>query len=122
MKKSESKTATKEFMLLFRFNPAAMSAEASNDNHEEHNAWGAYIGGLAMQEKLVSTHQLGFDARQVYHDKAVGEGIYIAEDETLGGNMVIKAIDIDEAVEIAKGCPILQIGGSVEVREITPMG
>jgi hypothetical protein len=31
---------------------------------------------------------------------------------------VIEARDIDHAVELSKGCPILEAGGSVEVRQI----
>ena len=33
----------------------------------------------------------------------------------------IRAEDYDEAVEMAKGCPGLQFGGNVEVRDINPM-
>jgi hypothetical protein len=39
----------------------------------------------------------------------------------VGGYTIIKADSLDEAAEISKGCPILQIGGSVEVRALIPM-
>jgi len=39
----------------------------------------------------------------------------------LGGISVVKAGSIDEAVQMAKGCPILADGGSVEVAEALPM-
>jgi hypothetical protein len=32
--------------------------------------------------------------------------------------MLIEAQDLAHAVEISKGCPILEVGGSVEVRPI----
>jgi hypothetical protein len=32
--------------------------------------------------------------------------------------MVIEAKDLSYAAEISKGCPILEVGGSVEVRPI----
>ena len=35
----------------------------------------------------------------------------------LSGYMVIRASDIDAACEIAKGCPIIDNGGNVEVAE-----
>jgi hypothetical protein len=35
--------------------------------------------------------------------------------------MIVKANTLDEAVEMAKKCPILHMGGSVEVRAIQPM-
>ncbi len=39
--------------------------------------------------------------------------------ESIGGLVIIKANDYDEAVEIAQGCPILKLGGTVEVRMAT---
>ncbi|MBD0378319.1 MAG: transcription initiation protein, partial [Flavisolibacter sp.] len=39
--------------------------------------------------------------------------------ETIGGYIIVKADSVDEAVEMAKGCPVLQgEGNSVEVRKI----
>jgi hypothetical protein len=39
--------------------------------------------------------------------------------ETIGGLMVVKADSFDEAVEFAKGCPVLQgEGNSMEIRRI----
>jgi hypothetical protein len=54
-------------------------------------------------------------------DNSVSEGILISENQTLGGNMIVKAADLNEAAEIAKGCPILLMGGNVEIRTINPM-
>ena len=112
---------SKEFMLLFRFEPSFDIQPTAEQLSEQHQQWGAFIGNLAMQEKLVSTHQLGFDGRLLSADGEISEGIYIAENQTLGGNMVITANHIDEATEIGKSCPILKIGGNVEVREILSM-
>ncbi len=110
-----------EFMLLFRYEPVAGYQPTEAELNEMHQHWGAFIGNIAIQEKLVSTHQLGFEGKQIDAGKNVSEGIYIAGNQTLGGNMIIKAATIDEAVEIAKNCPILFMGGSVEVRAINPM-
>ncbi len=41
-------------------------------------------------------------------------------DDTVGGYLMIKADNYDEAVDVAKGCPILENGGLVEVREVIP--
>jgi hypothetical protein len=51
----------------------------------------------------------------------VSEGIYVSEHETLGGNMIVKAESINEALNMAKGCPILNIGGTIEIRDTIPM-
>jgi hypothetical protein len=112
---------SKEFMLLFRFDATQTYQPTEAEMAEQHQQWGSFIGNIAIQEKLVSTYQLGFEGKQVTTDRTVTNGIYVAQSETLGGNMVIRAKSIGEASEIAKGCPILNMGGRVEVREILPM-
>jgi hypothetical protein len=110
-----------EFMLVFRYEPNTNYQPTEVELNEMHQQWGAFIGNIAIQEKLVSTHQLGFEGVQISPDKSITEGIYVANNQTLGGNMIVKANNINEAVEMAKNCPILSVGGTVEVRAIQPM-
>ena len=110
-----------EFMLVFRYEPNTNYQPTEVELNEMHQQWGAFIGKIAIQEKLVSTHQLGFEGVQISPDKSITEGIYVANNQTLGGNMIVKANNINEAVEMAKNCPILLVGGTVEVRAIQPM-
>lgn len=112
---------SREFMLLFRFEPVMDYQPTAAEQAEQQQQWGAFIGNLAMQEKLVSTHQLGFEARLIDNTQTVTDGLHIADGYTIGGNMVIKASSIEEAVEVGKSCPIIAMGGNVEVREILPM-
>lgn len=112
---------SKEFMLLFRFEPDFTYQPSSEDLVKEQQQWGNFIGNLAMQEKLVSTYQLGFEGKQVTTNQEVTNGIYRCGNETLAGNLVVIAQSLDEVVEISKSCPILSMGGSVEIREIIPM-
>jgi hypothetical protein len=113
---------SKEFMLMFRYEPSNDFQPTAAQLNEQQQLWGAFIGSIASQGKLVSTYQLGFSGKQISATKVVTEGMHIADKQTLGGNMVITAEGFDEAVEMAKGCPILLMGGSVEVRDIMPMG
>lgn len=113
-------TNSKEFMLLFRFEPT--NEQATPEQLEEmHKSWGEFIGNIAMQGKLVSTHQLGFEGVVITANQSTTTSIYVAEGQTLGGNMILKADSIEAASELAKRCPILYMGGTVEVRDITPM-
>lgn len=111
----------KEFMMIFRFEPNFDYQPTEEEQTAQHQAWGAFIGNIAVQEKLVSTHQLGFEGVQINADTSEKSGICVAENQTLGGNMVVKANSIAEATQMAKNCPILQMGGTVEVRSIIPM-
>jgi hypothetical protein len=109
-----------EFMFVFRFEPNNRQPTEVELN-EMHQQWGSFIGDIAIQEKLVSTHQLSFEGKQILADKSVTEGIHVSENQMLGGNMIVKANTMNEAVEMAKSCPVLLMGGSVEVRAIQPM-
>jgi hypothetical protein len=113
-------TPVKEFMLLFRFEPTN-EQPTPEQLQEMHKQWGEFIGNIAMQGKLVSTYQLGFDGVQIFADHTTKEGFHFVEGQTLSGNMVLKADSIEVATELAKKCPILLMGGTVEVRNLIPM-
>jgi len=79
-----------------------------------------WIGSIAAQNKFVSGTGLPFDgARVVKSDKTVTNGPFGDSKETIGGFITVKAETIEEAVEFAKGCPVLQgEGNSMEIRQI----
>jgi hypothetical protein len=110
----------KEFMLIFRYTPTNQ-IPTQEQMQEMQKQWGEFIGNIAMQGKLVSTHQLGFDGNIILANKSVVNGFQICEEKIVGGNMILKADNIEVATELAKNCPILLMGGTVEVRSIIPM-
>ena len=54
-------------------------------------------------------------------DKIVTDGPYIESKELVSGYYLIKAENLEKATELAKGCPVLRLGGAAEVREIMKM-
>ncbi|MCH7754273.1 hypothetical protein IH970_03990 [candidate division KSB1 bacterium] len=46
------------------------------------------------------------------------DGPFTETKETIGGYFVVETNELQEAVEIARKCPILSHGGSVEIQEI----
>jgi hypothetical protein len=46
------------------------------------------------------------------------DGPYAEAKDLIGGYTVIAAKDFDEATEIARGCPFLGVGGTVEIRSV----
>ena len=109
----------KEFMLIFRHEDGHKVASP-----EQIQVWMQqtmdWIGGIAAQNKFVQGNGLPFDdAKVVWHNNVVTNGPFGEIKETIGGYIVVKASTVDEAVEFAKGCPVLQgEGNSVEVRAI----
>jgi hypothetical protein len=79
-----------------------------------------WIQGIAAQDKFVTGTGLPFeDARVVDSKKMVTNGPFGDIKETIGGLIIVQADSVDEAVEFAKGCPVLQgEGNTVEVRRV----
>ena len=111
-----------EFMLIFRHQDGNRVASP-----EQLEIWMKqtmdWIGGIAAQNKFTGGNGLPFDdARVVRTTNAkavVTDGPFGDIKETIGGYIIVKANSVDEAVEFARGCPVLQgEGNSVEVRKI----
>ena len=52
---------------------------------------------------------------------SVTDGPFTEAKDLVGGFTLVEARDIDQAVELSRGCPILDGGGSVEVRPVMKM-
>ncbi|MES2110335.1 MAG: YciI family protein [Bacteroidota bacterium] len=108
-----------EFILIFRHEDGSKIASP-----EQMQTWMKqtmdWIGGIAAQNKFVGGNGLPLDtSRVVHHNNVVTNGPFGEIKETIGGYVIVKAGSIDEAVEFAKGCPVLQgDGNTVEVRKI----
>lgn len=108
-----------EFILIFRHEDGSKVASP-----EQIEAWMKqtmdWIGGIAAQNKFSSGTGLPFDdARVVWHNNVVTNGPFGEIKETIGGYIIVKADSVEEAVDFAKGSPVLQgDGNSVEVRRI----
>jgi hypothetical protein len=50
--------------------------------------------------------------------KAVTDGPFAEAKDVVGGYTLILAKDLNEAAELSKGCPILEVDGQVEVRPV----
>ena len=69
-----------------------------------------YVGGepLAETGKVLSGK----------NGQTVTDGPFTEAKEAVGGYFILRARDLEEAVEVAKGCPIFESGGTAEVRPI----
>lgn len=52
--------------------------------------------------------------------KLVSDGPFAEAKDVVGGFTLISALDLRQATLLAKGCPILESGGSIEVRPVLP--
>lgn len=108
----------KEFMMLFHSVPDMTQQPTQEQIQASLKRWQDWIGGIAAQGKFSSTEALGYNGKTLHHDGMVTDGPYTEVKEMIGGYLICKAESLEEAFELAKGCPILAEGGKVEVRDI----
>jgi len=117
------KNKMEKFMFLFRGGENhADNAADSKEGMENMQAWINWMGDLAKKGILVGGEPLQRTGKQVNGKKmVVTDGPFIEGKETVGGYLIVNAKDINEAVEISKGCPIFNEDGKLEVRPIQKM-
>jgi hypothetical protein len=110
----------KEFILIFRHQNGHDVASP-----EQIQVWMKqtmdWLDGIRAKGKYDGQgNGLLFDESAVVgHNNVVTNGPFGEIKETIGGYVIVKADSIDEAVEFAKGSPVLQgEGNTVEVRPL----
>ena len=112
-----------QFVLLFRSEALPENSFSPDEMQAIMQQWQTWMGGMAAEGKLAdSGNRLGGTGQTVRPGAVITNGPYAEIKEMLSGYIVINAASIDEAAELAKGCPILKAGGNVEVRDVIPMG
>jgi hypothetical protein len=109
-----------KFMFIFRGGDTHVhTAQNSQAAMDYIQTWTDWMQGLAEKGILAGGDPLQVSGKHVNGSKkVVSDDPYGEGKEVVGGYLIVNAKDIDEAVEISKGCPIFNEGGSLEVRQI----
>jgi hypothetical protein len=109
----------KEFLLVFRNAPSTGPRPSPEQLQNVTKPWQDWIGGIAAQGKLAERgNKLDFEGATVRPNNVLTDGPYAEIKEIMLGYTIVKAASLDEAIELAKGCPVLNMGGNVEVRSV----
>src|SRR5665213_714135 len=112
----------KEFMMLFR-NEKMEGGEMPSAEQMQAvmSQWQNWIGNIAAQGNYAGTNRLGSEGKTLKPGNVSIDGPYAEVKEMVGGYLIVKADTLDDAIEMAKTCPNLLYGGSVEVRGVLSM-
>jgi hypothetical protein len=111
--------STRTTMLLFR----GMHWDQGLSSEEIQavmSRWTAWFDRLSQQGKAKAGQPLTNKGKIVSGKKGrtVADGPFAESKEAIAGYIVLQVDDLDEAVEIARECPGLEYGMSVEVRPV----
>jgi hypothetical protein len=108
-----------EFLYLYRGSERVNSALSPQQMQDYLQRFQSWIISLTKAGKISSCGPLASGGRTMVGPKAVvSDGPYTESKDLVGGYTVLTAKDLDEAAEIARGCPFLDVGGTVEIRAV----
>ncbi len=115
-----TKKSANDYLLLFRggANPEDMSPEQMKATM---NNWMTWMKGLKKRKQLTSGQPLEDGGKMLSGPKGGRVAPFRDTPDSIGGYLLIKAKNLTEATKIAKGCPIFNNGGTVELRSIHQM-
>lgn len=106
-----------EFVFLYRGGEAGRSPERAQQMMQK---WMAWFKELADNGHVKDRGQPLERAGKLVNGKrkTVTDGPFAEAKDVVGGYTLILANDLNEAAELSKGCPILEVDGQVEVRPV----
>ena len=106
-----------EFVYLYRGGERGRSPKRAQQMMQK---WMAWFKELAEKGHIKDRGQpLEHTGKLVKgKQKAVTDGPFAETKDLVGGFTLIEARDLDQAVELSKGCPIFEVEGAVEVRPV----
>jgi hypothetical protein len=107
-----------KFLFVYR-GAAENVARLSPEEMQQHlQKWEKWIGeGMQKGWMLDPGDGLTQEGR-VVGAKLVTDGPFVESKEVVGGFSIVEADTIDKAAQLAKGCPGVAVGGTVEVRPL----
>lgn len=111
--------SNKEYLLFFRGGDwtKGLSPEQIQAAVGQMKSW---LERFSTQGKLKAAQPLEHSGKVITgkNGRIIKDGPYTESKEIVGGYGLFTLSSMDEAVAIAKGCPMLEYGGVVEVRQI----
>jgi hypothetical protein len=114
-----------EFVFLYRNTQEASREIFSSPEKAQQSItkWRAWLQDLGDKGYLKNPGQPLERVGKVVagKNKTITDGPYSETKDVIGGFSIVQAKDLDQAAQLASGCPIFDSGGSVEVRPVMQM-
>lgn len=114
-------TTSDSYLLLVRdTTPEVYEAMSSDERRKALDRWNAWVDGMAARGKLRDGRPLKETARVVSGSRGerVTDGPFAEAKELVGGYFLLAETTLEEATAIARQCPLLPFGMTVEIRPI----
>ena len=107
-----------KFLFVYRNAPGAMRKMSPEEMQQSMQKWGTWISEGMQKGWMLDPGDGLTDEGRIVKAKVVTDGPFVESKEVVGGFSIVQAETVAAAAELAKGCPGLLNGGSVEVRRL----
>lgn len=109
-----------EYLILMRLDLITKDKQPSPEQLQVYmKQYQDWVGGIAAQNKFGGGTGLSTEGKVIRPNDVITDGPYAEIKESIAGFIIVKAESFDEAVAMARACPILKgEGNSVEVRKV----
>lgn len=110
-----------DYLLIIRdAPPETYDALSDEERRRSMDDWNAWVDRMAARGKLQAGHPLEATGRVVggARGQRVTDGPFAEAKELVGGFFLLAGVDLDEATALARECPNLRHGMTIEIRPI----
>jgi hypothetical protein len=107
-----------KFLFIYRGSADSASEMTPEESQQHMKAWEQWIGEAMQKGWMLNPGDALTPEGRVVKAKVVTDGPFVESKEIVGGYSIVQADSLDAAAKLAKGCPGLSVGGTVEVRAL----
>jgi hypothetical protein len=108
-----------EFLFLYRGTGAVTAALSPKEMQDYMQRFQSWIVSLTKTGRLTSCGPLEKGGKTLVGPEGfITDGPFAETKDLVGGYSVVSAKDLDEATALARDCPFLTVGGTVEIRAV----
>jgi len=114
----KSNSIMKKYIATLREPDGRMSHHSDHEMKRHQVDWKFWFENWRNADRLIEGSGLGMIGKIIYSSGSVENRIHQTGTEIIGGFLLLKAEDLNDATEMVKTCPVYDFGGYAEIREL----
>ncbi|QCR24352.1 YciI family protein [Pontibacter sp. SGAir0037] len=108
----------KQYMIFLKEDLQAAQQLAPEQMEADIQQYMQWVEELTQAGQFVAGDPLESGGYHITQKELLTDGPFIESKEAISGYFIIKAASDEQAIEIARQCPVFKAGGSVELRPV----
>jgi hypothetical protein len=109
-----------KYLYLFRGGSEGYSKLTPEELAQDTQNWMNWMGGIAQKGMKIEGLPIA-RAGKVVSSSDIKDSTFGSGDDVVSGYILLEAENIEQAINESKNCPIVALGGTVEIREVLSM-